>query len=234
MLPPRLAARCSVGNVGSTIGPRQHYSVHSKQAYARSPGTAASAPAYRAAAMASPMALVDCGSRRRGPRCRRRRPPRSSWRRRVAKVVQQQRRGQDRRRGICLLLARNVRGRAVDRLEHGRRGAVHVDVAGCGQADAAGDGCGQVGDDVAEEVVGDDDVEACGVGDQEDHGRINVQVVDADVREFLRHGLDRALPQVAGIDQHVVLVDVGELLAGAGAGAAEARRGPRAPHRRPC
>ena len=53
-----------------------------------------------------------------------------------------------------------------------------------GQADAAGDRGGEVGDDVAEEVVGDDHVEAGRVGGHEDHRRVDVQVVDGDVGEL--------------------------------------------------
>jgi hypothetical protein len=52
------------------------------------------------------------------------------------------------------------------------------------QADASGDGGGQVGEDVAEQVVGDDHVEAGGVGGQEDRGRVDVEVVDGDVGEL--------------------------------------------------
>ena len=101
------------------------------------------------------------------------------------------------------------------------RGAVHVEVAGGGEADPAGDGRREVGDDVAEQVVGDDHVEAGRVGDHEDRGGVDVQVVVRDVGELLGHGLDRALPELAGEDQDVVLVHEGELLAGAVVGPAE-------------
>src|SRR6478736_9445522 len=99
----------------------------------------------------------------------------------VPEVVEEQRRGQDRGGGVGLLLARDVGRRAVDRLEHGGRGPVGVDVAGRGQADAAGDGGGEVGDDVAEEVVGDDHVEARRVRGHEDRGGVDVQVVGGHV-----------------------------------------------------
>lgn len=46
--------------------------------------------------------------------------------------------------------------------------------------DASGDGAGQVGEDVAEEVVGDDHVEATRVRDQMDGGRIDVGIVYGD------------------------------------------------------
>src|SRR6478735_12768404 len=47
-----------------------------------------------------------------------------------AEVVEEQRRREDRGGGVGLLLARDVGRGAVDRLEHGGRGPVGVDVAG--------------------------------------------------------------------------------------------------------
>src|SRR5690606_6655960 len=80
-----------------------------------------------------------------------------------AEVVEHHGDGQDGRGGVGLALPGDVGGAAVDRLEHARRGALGVDVAARGQADAAGDGGAEVGDDVAEEVVGDDHVEPLGL-----------------------------------------------------------------------
>ena len=71
-----------------------------------------------------------------------------------------------------------------------------VDVAAGGQADSPGDRGGEVGEDVAKQVVGHDDVEAARVGDQEDRCGIDVQGIDSDVRKLLRHRLHRASPQV--------------------------------------
>ena len=59
-----------------------------------------------------------------------------------------------------------------------------VDVAAGRQPDAAGDRGGEVGEDVAEQVVGDDDVEALRLGHQEHRRRVDVQVVGGDVREL--------------------------------------------------
>src|SRR5699024_1348827 len=84
-----------------------------------------------------------------------------------------------------------------------------------------GDGGGQVGDDVTEEVVGDDDVEAGRVGDEEDHGGVDVQVVDRDIGELGSHVLHGAAPEVTGVHEDVVLVDEGELLARPGRGTGE-------------
>src|SRR6478672_10180399 len=139
----------------------------------------------------------------------------------VPEVVKQQRRGQDRRGGVRLLLPGDVGGRAVHGLEHGGRGAVRVDVPGRREPDAAGDRGGEVGDDVAEEVVGDDHVEARRVGGHEDRGRVDVQVVDADLGVLPRHLADQAAPDRPGVDQHVGLVDQGQLLARAALGAGE-------------
>ena len=63
---------------------------------------------------------------------------------------------------------------------------VGVDVAAGGQPDAAAHRGGEVGDDVAEQVVGDDHVEPAGVGDQVDGRGVDVLVGDLDVRELLR------------------------------------------------
>src|SRR6478736_1527061 len=78
---------------------------------------------------------------------------------------------QDRRGGVGLALPGDVRRRAVHRLEHARMAALGVDVAAGREPDAARDRRGDVGDDVAEQVVGDDHVEATGVGGEEDRGR---------------------------------------------------------------
>ena len=100
----------------------------------------------------------------------------------------------------------------MDRLEHGRILVGRVDAARSGVADATDHGTGLVGDDVAEEVVGQDHVEAGRVGHHEDGGRVDVQVVVGDLRVFLGHLVDDALPHVAGVDQHVLLVHKGHVL----------------------
>ena len=102
--------------------------------------------------------------------------------------------------------------------EHGGVLARGVEVARRAQADATGHGPGLVGEDVAEQVVGDDDVEARGVGDHVDGGGVDVAVVDGHIRVLLPHLVDDAAPHVAGVDQHVVLVDQGEVLLARGGG----------------
>ena len=75
-------------------------------------------------------------------------------------------------------------GGTVHRLEHARESAVGVDVARGREADAAADRAGQVREDVAEEVVRDDDVESSRIRDEEDGRGVDVEVVDRDIREL--------------------------------------------------
>src|SRR5690606_24693283 len=109
-------------------------------------------------------------------------------------VIEQQGDGEDGGRGVGLLLTRDVGRRTVHGLEHRGERAVGVDVPGGGETDTAGDGTGQVGQDVTEEVVGDDDVESARVRDQEDRGRVDVQIVYGDVGVLRCHLGDDTLP----------------------------------------
>ena len=59
-----------------------------------------------------------------------------------------------------------------------------MDVAGGGEAEAAGELCGEVADDVAEEVVGDDDVELAGVADELHGEGVYIKVAGIDVGVF--------------------------------------------------
>src|SRR5699024_9482920 len=129
----------------------------------------------------------------------------------VAQMVQQQGDREHRGGGIGEVPAGDVRSGAVNRLEHRREGAGGIDVAARGEPDAAADGRGEVGDDVAEEVVRDDHVEAGRVLDQVDHHRVDVRVVHLDLGVLGADLLDDAAVEVPGVDQDVVLVDQGEL-----------------------
>src|SRR5450830_425360 len=131
------------------------------------------------------------------------------------KVVEQHAHREHRGGRVGLALARDVRSGAVHRFEHRRRGAVRVDVAGRRQADAAGDRRSLVGQDVAEEVVSDDDVEPGRLRRHEDRRRVDVQVVRSDVRELRAHHVDDPLPEVTGVHQDVLLVHQREVLPGA-------------------
>src|SRR5699024_2612599 len=111
--------------------------------------------------------------------------------------------------GIGELSARVAGGRAGHWLDHHREGAMWVDVAARGEPAAAADCGGEVGDDVAEDVVGEDHVETGRVLDQVDHHRVDVRVVHLDIGMLGADLLDDAAVEVPGVDQHVVLVDQG-------------------------
>src|SRR5437588_3732218 len=82
-----------------------------------------------------------------------------------------------------------------------------------GQAHSATHGCGQVGDDVTEQVVGNDHVEAPRIGDHEDGGGVDVLVSDLDVGVVLPYLGHDSRPELAGERQHVGLVHQRQVLA---------------------
>ena len=127
-------------------------------------------------------------------------------------VVEEQRDGEDRGCRVGDSLPGDVGCRAVNRLEHAREPAVGVDVARGRQADAAADRAGQIGEDVAEEVVRDDDIESSRIGHQEDRRGVDVQVIDRDIGILGGDGVDRALPERTREDEHVRLVHEREAL----------------------
>ena len=139
-------------------------------------------------------------------------------RRRHADVLEQERQRADRADRARRPLARVLRRRSVDRLEH--RHPARVDVAGASGAEAAADRGTEVGDDVAEEVRGDDDAELLGLLHEPHAGRINVHRVRLHVGILLRDRLEDLAPEL--LDRHGVrFVDEGDLLAIAEPGALE-------------
>ena len=127
-------------------------------------------------------------------------------------MSEQQRRREDGRGRVGDPLAGDVGRRAVHRLEHRRVGAADVEVAARGEPDAARHRRRQVGQDVTEQVVRDDDVEALRRADHEDRCRVDVQIVGRHVGELLRHRGEDARPEAAGVHQNVRLVYEGEPL----------------------
>ncbi len=101
----------------------------------------------------------------------------------------------------------------MDRLEHRRVFVDRVDAAGRGIAHAAHHGARLVGQDVAEQVVGQDHVEARGVVDQIDRGGVHMVVVVRDLGVLLAHLVHDALPHVAGVHENVLLVHERHMLA---------------------
>ena len=81
----------------------------------------------------------------------------------LAEVLEHQRCAPDGAGGVRDALAGDVRRRAVHGLEHARHVGARSDVRAGRHAHAALDGGREVGEDVAEEVRCDDDVEAAGI-----------------------------------------------------------------------
>ena len=77
--------------------------------------------------------------------------------------------------------AHDVEGGPVDRLEHGREGALGIDVAGRRDAEAAGQRRGEIGQDVGVQVGGDDGVDAGGIGDEARGHGVDEHAVGLDV-----------------------------------------------------
>ena len=74
--------------------------------------------------------------------------------------------------------------------EHARMLAAHVQVAAGRKPDPSRDGGAEIGQDVAEQIVGDDHVESGRVVDEEHRRGIDVLVLDPNVRKVARHGRD--------------------------------------------
>jgi folate-binding protein YgfZ len=120
-------------------------------------------------------------------------------------------RGEDRTKRIGHVLTRDRRGRAVDRFEH--RSLSGMNVAAGGHAKASLQAGGQVGDDVAEHVIRDDDVELAGIADHLQAERVNVHMLRGDLRIFARDFLEHALPQASRVSHGIGLIAHEDLLA---------------------
>ncbi len=96
-----------------------------------------------------------------------------------------------------------------------------MDVGGGREAEAAGELRGEIGDDVAEEIVGDDDVELAGVADDLHGEGVYIKVAGVDLRIFGADDLEDALPEVAGEGHRVGLVRHAKTLKFVGAGVVE-------------
>src|SRR5271155_2576029 len=128
-------------------------------------------------------------------------------------MLEHERGGVDGGQRVGDALARNVVGGTVHGLEEGGAGTRRVEVGRGREADAAGDGAGEVGEDVAEVVVGDDDVVALRLLHQVDAGGIDMVVVPRHVGVVGGHLGDGPVPQVPGEGQDVRLVHEREVVA---------------------
>ena len=94
--------------------------------------------------------------------------------------------------------------------------AFGVDISRGRKANAASDGSRLIGQDVAKEIVSNDDIKTTRISHHVNRCGINVAVVDANLRVFAAHFLDDAAPQAAGEDQNIVLVDQSEVVSRTG------------------
>jgi len=133
-----------------------------------------------------------------------------------AEKVEHHSSSKDRAERVRNSLPGDVGGRAVDGLE--KRGASGMDVAGGGEAESAGEFGGQVADDVAEEIVGDDDVELAGIANEFHGESVDVEVAGFDVGIFGANGFEGALPEIAGEGHGVGFVGHAKTLEFVGAG----------------
>jgi len=112
-----------------------------------------------------------------------------------AEEVEEHTSSEDRAERVSDSLPCDIRRGAVDGFEE--RGAAGMDVPGGGEAKPAGELGGKVGDDIAEEIVGDDDIELPGIAD-EFHGEgIDVEVAGIHVGIFGADRFEDALPEIA-------------------------------------
>jgi len=87
----------------------------------------------------------------------------------------------------------------MNRLKHGGVHPGGINVPGGGQPNAAGNRTGQVRENIAKQVIGHDHVIPRRVGHHIDGGGINMVIVHGNIRVFLSHLVDSALPQAAGM-----------------------------------
>ena len=138
-------------------------------------------------------------------------------------MLEQERRRGKHRRGVGDAAAGDVGRRAVHRLEDPR--SCVGKARGGREAEAARDGGGEVGEDVAEHVLGGDHVEASR-GDGKLHRRVvDEHVLDANVRIVRGQLVDHTPPEPRRLE-HVRLVDRRERAAPA---AGELERAPHEP-----
>ena len=109
-------------------------------------------------------------------------------------------------------LARDVRGRTMDRLEHRGILALRVDVARRRHADRAGERRAEVGEDVAEQVGADHHVEPVRVAHEMRRQDVDVILVRLDVRVLLAHLGEALVPEWHGVDDAVRLGGRGHVL----------------------
>src|SRR5699024_7652233 len=96
-------------------------------------------------------------------------------------VIEEQSGRENSGRGVGLRRAGDIGSGAVNRLKHTRVRATRVDAATRGEPDPARYGGRQVGENIAEEVIGHNDVKTSRVGDHVDGGGIDMDIVHVNI-----------------------------------------------------
>src|SRR5437660_6939635 len=122
----------------------------------------------------------------------------------MTEVLEHQRAAQSHRQRIGFPLSGDVRRAAVHRLE--KRDAPGVDVSGSRDAEPAGEGRAQIGEDVAEEVVGDDHLIRLRLTDEIHRQRIDVHRFRLQRGMARAHLGENAPPEAVAEEEHVGLV----------------------------
>jgi hypothetical protein len=89
-------------------------------------------------------------------------------------------------------------------LEHRRLAGMNISAGG--HAEASLKCCGEVGDDIAEHVVGDDYIEAAGIAHHLQAERVHVHVLGFNLKIFRGDLFEYALPEAAGVGHGVGFV----------------------------
>src|ERR1700677_900584 len=121
-------------------------------------------------------------------------------------------RSQNRAEGICHILPGDGWGGAMYRFEH--RCLAGVNISAGGQAQAALKPGGEVGDDIAEHVVGHDYVEWAWVAHHLHTERVYIHVLRFDLWMFAADFFEYSLPKTSGVSHGIRLIAHEHALAG--------------------
>lgn len=111
-----------------------------------------------------------------------------------AQKIQHHSGSENRAERVSNSLPSDVGGGAVYGLK--KRSAAGMDVPGGSEAETTSELCGQIADDVAKEIVGDDDVELTRVADQFHGEGVDVEMARLDFGKFDADGSEDALPKI--------------------------------------
>ena len=131
----------------------------------------------------------------------------------LTQVFEQHHAAPERAHGVGQALAHDVKGRAMDGLEHAGVAALGVDVAGGRNAQAARQRGGQVREDVGVQVGSDDGVERGRAVDHASGGSVYQFLVPLHIRKLLADLQRNLVPHHHGVALGVALGDHRQLLA---------------------